>query len=852
MLGDEEAHRSVLSVLEGTVAQTDRGLAATMVSGLVHVIEMEPDRAEDFANHFAATKRPDVALAMADLITHVRDDSFAVDARSILRDCLVEAGRNQSKIERSLSSRALRVLSDGSEQEPDLIDRVHLSLRCFQDQGAPAAYTAAQEAMNEAHDIAAFIEANDPVLEGGAEATIANLVELDGGAFEAATLSNLLLLGRAPGDPAGTVQQFERLQNRAGRWILDGIERAGQAVWTRDGAMADQRRLRVLLHLVDAGGVEAGESDSKPLVARLQRAIRVLLERLADGPDAVVHRVLCAALARSFDAAVREEVMQASDLLLVVASRLSDNYSVRIIAEASTTDDVAGPLTALADFISPDLVDPGDAESNTAIRVDPSLASSAEVGEALRRIGRLMALSQGLVGGGGYHAEALRRVFFRLGRALERIAVARGQSELVEPRDSGAPVLEELALACEELVRMVRCAERRVLGESHQSEEPDETLSEDGLYEIIERGMESERPPVFDELAEAVETMVKGLPEPVAHAIEQVAFRIESLPQTSVSEGFAVPLAQRRAVLPDWLLPRRTIGSFHVVRPLGAGGVSSVFLARRLEERNNPKAEAFALKVPEYDPSTARSMSEKDFFQMFKDEAGALLSLPTHENLAGFVTFDLSARPKPILVMELIPGTALDRLIRSRALTMPRVVAQLDGILAGLEAMHAANIGHLDVKPSNVILRDGKTPVLVDFGLSGRALRPGCGTIEYTAPEVLGVVPQGVSPSAVAADIYAFGCLAYEMLTGNILFDGADELALVSQHVSHDGWVDELQRLATLPRLDPLANLIGSCLRHDGRNRPSSSQLRNALTGALLPLLDLSWPLTIPARAEAG
>ena len=271
--------------------------------------------------------------------------------------------------------------------------------------------------------------------------------------------------------------------------------------------------------------------------------------------------------------------------------------------------------------------------------------------------------------------------------------------------------------------------------------------------------MESERPPVFDELAEAVETMVKGLPEPVAHAIEQVAFRIESLPQTGISEGFAVPLAQRRAVLPDWLLPRRTIGSFHVVRPLGAGGVSSVFLARRLEERNNPKAEAFALKVPEYDPSTARSMSEKDFFQMFKDEAGALLSLPTHENLAGFVTFDLSARPKPILVMELIPGTALDRLIRSRALTMPRVVAQLDGILAGLEAMHAANIGHLDVKPSNVILRDGKTPVLVDFGLSGRALRPGCGTIEYTAPEVLGVVPQGVSPSAVAADIYAFGCL---------------------------------------------------------------------------------------------
>src|SRR5690606_15338394 len=199
-----------------------------------------------------------------------------------------------------------------------------------------------------------------------------------------------------------------------------------------------------------------------------------------------------------------------------------------------------------------------------------------------------------------------------------------------------------------------------------------------------------------------------------------------------------------------------------VVRPLGSGGVSSVFLARRLEERNNPKAEAFALKVPEYDPSTARSMTEQEFFQMFRDEAGALLSLPTHENLARFVTFDLSARPKPILVMELIRGTPLDRLLRSRALSMPRVIAHLDGVLAGLEAMHAVQVGHLDVKASNVILRDGGTPVLVDFGLSGRTLRPGCGTIEYTAPEVLGVVPEGSTGSPMAADIYAFGCLVYE------------------------------------------------------------------------------------------
>src|SRR5690606_37323000 len=102
------------------------------------------------------------------------------------------------------------------------------------------------------------------------------------------------------------------------------------------------------------------------------------------------------------------------------------------------------------------------------------------------------------------------------------------------------------------------------------------------------------------------------------------------------------------------------------------------------------------------------------------------------------------------------------------------------------------------------------------------------------------------------ADIYAFGCLVYEMLTGEILFEGRDELTLVSKHVSHDGWLDELARMSTIPRLDPLANLIGTCLRHDGRNRPGASALRRALTPAPMPAADMGWPLVIPSRAQAG
>jgi len=274
-----------------------------------------------------------------------------------------------------------------------------------------------------------------------------------------------------------------------------------------------------------------------------------------------------------------------------------------------------------------------------------------------------------------------------------------------------------------------------------------------------------------------------------------------------------------------------------------------VFMARRLEERNNAKAEGFALKVPDYDPTTARSLSEQEFLQLFREEAGALLGLPQHENLARFVTFDLAARPKPILVMELIRGAGLDKLIRSRSLTCERALKYLDGILAALEAMHGAGVGHLDIKPSNVILRDGQTPVLVDFGLSGRQLRPGCGTLEYCAPEVLGLVE---SKTPQPADMYAFACTAFEALTFELLFDAEDETSIMAAHIGHDGWPDKLARLAHLADSAEVARLLAACLRRDPKNRPTAAQARRALRELTPKLSKVTFPLGAPASSRGA
>ncbi|MEO8875246.1 MAG: serine/threonine protein kinase, partial [Polyangiaceae bacterium] len=168
-----------------------------------------------------------------------------------------------------------------------------------------------------------------------------------------------------------------------------------------------------------------------------------------------------------------------------------------------------------------------------------------------------------------------------------------------------------------------------------------------------------------------------------------------------------------------------------------------------------------------------------------------------------------------------------------------------DGILAGLEAMHEVGVGHLDLKPGNVVLRDGKDPVLVDFGLSGRHIRPGCATGPYGAPEVWGAEVDGAKPTAQAADIYAFGCLAFEALTGSTLFDADSEITQVAMHLSHDGLPDAIASLASRVGFSSLAEVLHSTLRRSPQARASAKELRPALRRVAPQLSKLKWPLAI-------
>jgi serine/threonine protein kinase len=293
--------------------------------------------------------------------------------------------------------------------------------------------------------------------------------------------------------------------------------------------------------------------------------------------------------------------------------------------------------------------------------------------------------------------------------------------------------------------------------------------------------------------------------------------------------------------LPAWLPARRTLGGFYVLRPLANGALGSVLVAVRIEDKGEDDAERFALKVPAYDASAARTLSEAEFFQMFRAEASALLAIPSHPNLARFVTFDTGSRPKPILVMELVEGENLEHAITSRAIDTTRAFKLLDDVLSGLEAMHSVEVGHLDLKPSNVVLRQGKDAVLVDFGLAGRRIRPGCATGPYGAPEVWAADGSSPNTSPRSADVYAFGCVAFEAFTGEILFQAESEIQQIAMHLSHDGFPDKLRKLAA--NHQPLAELLFSALRRDPQKRSSVPQLRSELRRLAPTLADAKWPL---------
>lgn len=177
----------------------------------------------------------------------------------------------------------------------------------------------------------------------------------------------------------------------------------------------------------------------------------------------------------------------------------------------------------------------------------------------------------------------------------------------------------------------------------------------------------------------------------------------------------------------------------------------------------------------------------EDFAHRFDTEARAAAHL-THPNVVS--VFDQgNDHGRPYIVMEFVEGWTLRQLITREAPMDPqRVLDLMEPVASALAAAHAAGIVHRDVKPENVLISDRGLVKVADFGLAravtaqSNAATTGLviGTVSYIAPEL---VTKGRADAR--SDVYSFGIVLYEMLTGHKPHTGESPIQVAYSHVHH-------------------------------------------------------------------
>ncbi len=263
----------------------------------------------------------------------------------------------------------------------------------------------------------------------------------------------------------------------------------------------------------------------------------------------------------------------------------------------------------------------------------------------------------------------------------------------------------------------------------------------------------------------------------------------------------------------------KTLGHYRVGEQLGRGGMGEVYVADDLN-LNRKVALKFLPNAFATDPER---------MARFEREAKLLASL-NHPNIAAIYGLE-QAEGKRFLVLELVEGETLAQRIGKGAMPLDEALGICRQIAEGLEAAHEKGVIHRDLKPANVMVSEGDKVKILDFGLA-KALSDDSRSVDssqsptltdaMTQPGVILGTAAYMSPEQAKgksvdkrADIWAFGCILYECLTGKRAFEGetvTETLAAILK--SEPDW-------NLLPRNTPatIRTLLNRCLNRDSRDR---------------------------------
>jgi len=822
-------------LLESEISKRDPDISSSMIYGLKHVLDTEPHTAEALVEMLIRQGGLQTIEAFVELRRERFDTNFGAKAveraRGYLRAASVTGGTEDDG--RAALVRALDAELDPSmDPSNTLAGQLMLSLKLFAERGAEPALEKARNILTSACDIMALLETTQTESSKGRRLSALALWQLDIGLLESARLRHLLDLGDVVSD---STTQLGQLYGRLSNWFSKNESEPIAREGTVPHLTLRLRRMRTWLHFVDADGAYGQALLSDIRARQLDNAAR-LLGRVRNDAHSPLRRTVCASASRACDALVRNDICAVSDAFLIVANYVPDQRDLRAFAEASMIQELEALYLEVAAIAEP----PAPNTVKNKVQV---------VCLALRR------MANHLPHGGSSRVEALRQSLRLAANALSAIDRAKGLDTLGTSEGSSSFVL--LGQAAQQLAQLgLGAALRlnlRVASKTPRCGELIETI--DLAIAQLKAGSEDLRAQIIVPLRK---TLNEELPKVFADCIADVLERVADYPLYTPSRIRKDTSIEFKAIqerpLPDWLPPGRSLGAYYVLYTLGVGAGGSVFAAKRREEKDYDQATLFALKVPEYNGAAARTLAEAEFLQMFREEAAALLTLPFHPNLARLVTFDAASKPKPILVTEFIEGPSLARIIQTQQLSTVSALSHLFGVGAALQTMHDYAIGHLDVKPSNIILRHSQdqaqlTPVLVDFGLAGRKVRPGCATSPYGAPEIWGSDSHMTEHSPAAADVYAFSCLIFEAFTGQMLFEGSTEYAVINAHMNHDGDPLKLRQLHKNTAIRPFIELLQSGLRKEPAQRATIADLLRGLRDLAPMLTSMRWPIGYPRRS---
>lgn len=280
-------------------------------------------------------------------------------------------------------------------------------------------------------------------------------------------------------------------------------------------------------------------------------------------------------------------------------------------------------------------------------------------------------------------------------------------------------------------------------------------------------------------------------------------------------------------------MENKTFSHYTIIRKLGAGGMASVYLA---DDNELPRQVALKLLPHQY-------IADKQLTERFFREARAAAKLE-HPNI--ILIYEASVfQGQPFIAMQYIDGPTVADLINAKGkIEIEEAVSIICKVLETLEAAHHKGIFHRDIKPTNIMLKDGKYVRVIDFGIAKAqtdsnltAAGTAFGTPAYMAPEQFSAMPDS---NSALFDIYAVGVTFYYMLCGKLPFEGDNPYTIRDAKIYKRPPNPSAMSSNIPPALD---DVIMKAMASDPKNRYQSAKemfeaIHNSLKASQTAIID--------------